>query len=191
MIQNYEQDILYKSLLKFYNTNNNSILLINYLKKDKVSLRIIDWFVTNYSKKNDTIYNIYSDSEGYTLDDKSMCIINTINVFHSYKSQLKSYSKKNFDPFCRRDRLPYVYNESGDIINTTIGQLNFFRWAIEYKLIDYIKEHFNDIEEDMNNSLNLLKKNSKSIERKKRQELSKSASRGLNKHHGKIVITFD
>ena len=191
MIQNYEQDILYKSLIKFYNTDNNSTLLINYLKKDKVSLRIIDWFVTNYSKKNDTIYNIYSDSEGYTLDDKSMCIADTINVFHSYKSQLKSYSKKNFDPFCRRDRLPYVYNESGDIINTTIGQLNFFRWAIQYKLIDYIKEHFNDIEEDMNNSLNLLKKNSKSLERKKRQELSKSASRGLNKHHGKIVITFD
>jgi hypothetical protein len=191
MIHNYEQDILYKSLIKFYNTDNNSTLLINYLKKDKVSLRIIDWFVTNYSKKNDTIYNIYSDSEGYTLDDKSMCIADTINVFHSYKSQLKSYSKKNFDPFCRRDRLPYVYNESGDIINTTIGQLNFFRWAIQYKLIDYIKEHFNDIEEDMNNSLNLLKKNSKSLERKKRQELSKSASRGLNKHHGKIVITFD
>jgi hypothetical protein len=191
MIHNYEQDILYKSLIKFYNTDNNSTLLINYLKKDKVSLRIIDWFVTNYSKKNDTIYNIYSDSEGYTLDDKSMCIADTINVFHSYKSQLKSYSKKNFDPFCRRDRLPYVYNESGDIINTTIGQLNFFRWAIQYKLIDYIKEYFNDIEEDMNNSLNLLKKNSKSLERKKRQELSKSASRGLNKHHGKIVITFD
>mgnify|MGYP006076243293 CR=1 FL=1 len=192
MIQNYEQDILYKSLLNFYKINNNSILLINYLKKDKVSLRIIDWFVTNYSKKNDTIYNIYSNSEGGdTLNEDNNYVSDTINVFHSYKSQLKSYSKKNFDPFCRRDRLPYVYNESGDIINTTIGQLNFFRWAIKYKLIDYIKNSLNDIEEDMNNSLNLLKKNNKSSERKKRQELSKSASRGLNKHHGKIVITFD
>jgi hypothetical protein len=191
-VNNYKQDILYKSLIKFYETNNNKITLINYLKNEKVSLRIIDWFVTNYSKKNDIIYNIYLDSEGNkTLNSNDLNIDNTINVFHSYKSQLKSFSKKNFDPFCRRERLPYKYNSNGDIIKTTIGQLNFFRWAINNKLIEYIKYYYDDIEKDMNNSLNLLKKNKIDEKRKKRQELSLSASRGLTKHRGKILITFD
>lgn len=191
-VNNYKQDILYKSLMKFYETNNNKTTLINYLKNEKVSLRIIDWFVTNYSKKNDIIYNIYLDSEGNkTLNSNDLNIDNTINVFHSYKSQLKSFSKKNFDPFCRRERLPYKYNANGDIIKTTIGQLNFFRWAINNKLIEYIKYYYDDIEKDMNNSLNLLKKNKINEKRKKRQELSLSASRGLTKHHGKILITFD
>ena len=191
-VNNYKQDILYKSLINFYETNNNNSTLINYLKNEKVSLRIIDWFVTNYSKKNDIIYNIYLDSDGNkTLNYNNLNIDNTINVFHSYKSQLKSFSKKNFDPFCRRERLPYVYNLNGDTIKTTIGQLNFFRWAINNKLIEYIKMYYEDIEKDMNNSLNLLKKNKNNEERKKRQELSLSASRGLTKHRGKILITFD
>ena len=191
-VNNYKEDILYKSLIKFYQKNNNNNILINYLKNEKVSLRIIDWFVTNYSKKNDVIYNIYLDSNGNkTLNSNNLNIDNTINVFHSYKSQLKSFSKKNFDPFCRRERLPYIYNSNGDIIKTTIGQLNFFRWAINSKLIEYIKDYYEDIEKDMNNSLNLLKKNKNSEKRKKRQELSLSASRGLTKHYGKILITFD
>ena len=188
---NYTQDILYQSLIKFYKKNNNNIILIDYLKNDKVSLRIIDWFVTNYSKKNDIIYNIYLDSDGNKTLIENLNIENTINVFHSYKSQLKSFSKKNFDPFCRRERLSYTYNSNGDSIKTTIGQLNFFRWAITNKLIEYIKNFYEDIEKDMNNSLNLLKKNKINEKRKKRQELSLSASRGLTKHHGKVIITFD
>lgn len=185
-------DILYNSLDSFYKKNNNSDKLIKYLKNDKVSLRIIDWFVTNFSKKNDTIYNIYKDNNNNLTLDSNDYIQETFNVFHSYKSQLKSYSKKNFDPFCRRERITYIYNNNGDTIETTIGQLNFFKWAINNLLIDYIKININTIEDDMNKSINLCKKNKKqSNKRKKRQELSLSASRGLNKHIGQIVINFD
>ena len=177
-----DNDLLFNSLKLFYEDEYNLTKLLNYLKVDKISLRIIDWFVTNYSKKYDSMYTRY-DRNGKQL--------NPFNVFHSYKSQLKSYSKKFFDPFCRRNRIKYKYNDT-DILSTTIGQLNFFKWAINNNVIDYIKDNYKEIENDMNESIRLIRKNTiKTNERKKRQELSLSASRGLNKHHERIIIDFN
>ena len=177
-----DNELLFNSLKLYYKDDYNLTKLLNYLKVDKISLRIIDWFVTNYSKKYDSMYTLY-DRNGEKL--------NPFNVFHSYKSQLKSYSKKFFDPFCRRNRIKYKYNDT-DMLSTTIGQLNFFKWAINNGVIDYIKDNYKEIEDDMNESIRLIRKNTiKTNERKKRQELSLSASRGLNKHHEKIIIDFN
>lgn len=171
-----QNNLLFLSLKRYY-TGNNLSKLLKYLKYEKISLRIVDWFVTNYSKKHDSIY-----------DNNNKSFI----VFHSYKSQLKSYSKKYFDPFCRRNRINFYY-KTHESISTTIGQLNFFRWAIENNVIEYIIKNYSKIESDMNLSIRDMKK--KIIKqkncRKKRQELSLSASRGLNKHHGRIIISFD
>jgi hypothetical protein len=192
----YTNSLLLNKLKKFY-IDDNLKNFLNYIKYDKISLRVIDWFVTNYSKKYDIIYLIYeSDNNNYTIDGDDNYKHKSFNVYHSYKSQLKSYSKKNFDPFCRRDKINFEYKKTNgdyDCILTTLGQLNFFRWAIENKLIDYIKKNHKNIENDMNNSIKIVNKNKDNFKniRKKRQELSLSASRGLNKHHGKIVITFD
>tara|TARA_B100000700_G_C15020657_1_gene845560 strand:+ start:600 stop:1112 length:513 start_codon:yes stop_codon:yes gene_type:complete len=157
----------------------------------KVSLRIIDWFATNYSKKNNIFYTLYRTSEGkITFKSDGNQLYKQFNTYQSYKSQLKSYSKKRFDPFCRRQRIKFNYD--GDkTIETTIGQLNFFKWAIDNLIIDYIKVNYKEIEEDMNESYNLIKKQKKnSNERKKREELSKSASRGLNYNKVKVVLEF-
>merc|ERR1712166_767239 len=90
-----------------------------------ISLRLVDWFVTNYSKKNYTI--IINGSKRF-------------KVYTDYKLKLKAYSKRRFDPFCRWDRITIPYkNET--YIETTIGQLNFFRWYIENKILDYIEEN--------------------------------------------------
>ena len=72
-----------------------------------------------------------------------------------------------------------------------MGQLNFFKWAIENLIIDYILLHYSEIEQDMNQSYNQIKKHKKkSNERKKRQELSKSATRGLNNTNMKVILDF-
>jgi len=105
-----------------------------------ISLRLIDWFVTNYSKK----YNIL--------------LPNQFNVYLNYKKQLKAYTKKQFDPFCRRFRINYNYNNTQTII-TTIGQLNFFRWAIKNGILDWIIQHHKQIEQDMNESCKINKQN--------------------------------
>ena len=186
--------ILQDSLYKFYENKYNLNKLLDYtIGEQKVSLRIIDWFVTNYSKKNNVFYEVYKDKHNnptFTSDNNKLD--NQFNVYYSYKSQLKSYSKRYFDPFCRRNRIDFYYR-SNESISTTIGQLNFFRWAINNNVIEHIIENYKKIETDMNISIRDMKK--KCIKQKncrnKRQELSLSASRGLNKHHGRIIISFD
>jgi len=195
-------NILLESLKNYYEKDNNmdKLLEIIHQTNSKVSLRIIDWFVTNYSKKYNIFYSIFLnendmktfETKGY--NDKENKQIRLFNTYHSYKSQLKSYSKKKFDPFCRRDRIDFEYEDEGTIkkIQTTIGQLNFFKWAIDNLIIDYIIIHYSSIEKDMTESFQEIKKHKKiSKERKKRQELSKSASRGLNQTNVSVILNFD
>lgn len=181
----HKQDLLMSSLHDFYIGQKNMKSLLEIIQLDsKISLRIIDWFVTNYSKKNNTNYMLNN---------------NQFIVYISYKLQLKGYSKKQFDPFCRRERIKFYYNDEEYIV-TTVGQLNFFRWAIKNKVIDYIQRHIETIENDMNTSYKAIYTNSKtsgtgdvplSKARRKRQELSMSATRTVNKHNVKITVSFD
>jgi hypothetical protein len=193
MENNITNDVLlYRSLIEFYNKNKNIEKLNEILFSTQISLRIIDWFVTNYSKKNNTNYPLYIMPSGkITINDVSANeIYKQITIHHSYKSQLKSYQKKNFDPFCRRNRINFECKNFN--ISTTIGQLNFFKWAIENLVLEYIKNNYDEIEEDMNISIKKPKnKSNQNKTRKKRQELSKSASRGLNKNNVTVKISFD
>lgn len=185
-------DILLKSLIKFYSQGNRTDKLLDILKyKKSVSLRLIDWFTTNFSKKYNIFYIIYKDDSDTKTLVKHPTIHSQFNVYSSYKSQLKAYSKKRFDPFCRRERLDVEIN--GHTINTTVGQLNFFKWILNNNIIEYIEENVHLIEEDMNQSLKEIKKNYNKVDnvRKPRQELSKSALKGLNKTPLKVSITFD
>ena len=185
-------NVLLNSLYKYYENENNMNKLVEVLNDgNNVSLRIIDWFVTNFSKKHNICYTLYkTDKKKITFSDKGNELYKVFNTYHAYKSQLKSYSKKRFDPFCRRERISFTC-KNGKTIETTVGQLNFFKWAIDNLIIDYIKENYDEIELDMNSSYNNIKKQKKnSKERKKRQELSKSASRGLNANNYKVVLSF-
>ena len=115
-------------------------------------------------------------------------------VYFDYKLKLKAYSKKRLDPFCRWDRISIPYKDSS-FIETTIGQLNFFKWAIENKVIDYIQDNYDVIEKDMNNRNSTSKRkevitdNSKT--RKKREELSVSATKSIKKEKVEIVVNFN
>ena len=240
-----KNNVLFGALQKFYDqcqSEDKQMFLDIINGKSKMSLRIIDWFITNYTKKFNIIYyvpkkkrsvkrrmspknNYYESSH---LDQASS--VDRFIVYLRYRSQLKSYNKANFDPFCRNDRIT-GWGETGDII-TTIGQLNFFRWAIENRVLEYINDNLEDIEKDMNTNIkkNLKKKkkslkaSSKKVEeqseqceqtvesevenpeqvaelqdkvseikslKRKRRELSKCATKTLNKHRGAIVLDFN
>jgi hypothetical protein len=140
--------LILSDLMKFYRQNGNLHKMLKIIKSEtKISLRIIDWFVTNYAKKNYTI--IQNGAERF-------------KVHLGYKQKLKAYNKKKFDPFCRWERITVPYDETGEtLIETTIGQLNFFKWALEHKIIDYIEEHYDEIEKDMMNRNSMSKKNMK------------------------------
>ena len=175
-----QNTLLLNNLLKFYNKGHLESILSIINGESKISLRIIDWFVTNYSKKNYTIYKLNNSSR--------------FKVYTDYKLKLKAYSKKRFDPFCRWERITIPYNDK--YIQTTIGQLNFFKWAIENEVINYIENNYIEIEKDMNtrNSTTKNKKIYTNINcktRKKREELSKSASKSIFKENIDIIISFD
>ena len=87
---------------------------------------------------------------------------NFIIVHTNYKGQLKAYSKRNFDPFCRRNRIRFYYEENKYFI-TTVGQLNFFKWALENNIVDYVQKHMKEIEDDMNLRCENIKKSGTKI----------------------------
>ena len=134
------QDITLRNLYEFYLTNNNIAKILPIItSSSNISIRVIDWFVTNYSKKFNIIYELFNiDING----DKYF------NVFLQYKCQLKSYKKKLFDPFCRKERIGFYYNENKCVI-TTIGQLIFFKWALTYNVLLYVKNNLHIITHDM------------------------------------------
>jgi hypothetical protein len=178
---NTQNDLLLKNLLEFYNINDNMDKMLNIINgKSQISLRIIDWFATNYAKKNYTVYQIQGSDKRF-------------KVYNDYKLKLKAYSKRRFDPFCRWERITVPY-KNDSFIQTTIGQLNFFKWALENSVIDYIEQNFKAIETDMN-SRNSTSKNKKpdntNKTRKKREELSVSASKSIKKEKVEIVLKFD
>ena len=155
----------------FFTNENNKNILVKILNNEyNISLRVIDWFVTNYCKK----YNIY------WVQENSRFV-----VYLNYKLQLKAYSKKYFDPFCRRDRIYFAYQNS-TYLETTVGQLNFFKWIIENNIINYIKNNYEDIEKDMQDSIKY--DNDKN---KKRRQLSKSATKTIKIDDSKTVINFE
>ena len=193
---NVKQNLLMNSLQDFFRQQSNLDIIMPIIRGDsKISLRVMDWFVTNYSKKNNVSYLI--DSSGDIISD-----ITNINngkefvVYLDYKLQLKGYQKKQFDPFCRRNRIQFFYNDT-DYITTTVGQLNFFRWTIKNSVLKYIEENLDEIEKDMNDcykAVYSVEKNNNSggkQSRRKRQELSISATKKLNKSHVKIYVSFD
>jgi hypothetical protein len=151
-----KEELLKVKLIEFYKEPKNlNVLLPIILQQTKISLRSLDWFVTNYCKKYNINYLLTKNEE-----------TKYYFPFKSYKSQLKAYSKKFCDPFCRRERVVFDYHNNiiinfnsnlklghKEYIITTIGQLNFFRFAIQDNIIDYAMEHITDIEHDMNSTL--------------------------------------
>jgi len=236
--------ILLKPLIEFYSNHNNlnKLLLILFFKKykknknsliqnifknsiqdTKISLRLIDWFVTNYCKKNTILIDIINKKNNNN---------EIINIYQSYKSNLKAFSKQYFDPFRRNKKIFFIFNinsnnfniiknidilnnteinnniKKENIIETTIGQLNFFKWIIENNIYEYICIHKKIIENDMiliqkenikkkNDKNNLIYKNIKNsdgsikiVTRKKRVELSKSKLNNISLIQEKRIVYF-
>jgi hypothetical protein len=180
---NSQESMLLKSIEPFYETLiyiNEFISIIN--SESKISIRLIDYFVTKYAKKNKIAYKINND------------II--FNVYQSYKQQLKAFQKKNFDPFARGIRLPYYIDNLWII--TTIGQLNFFKWFITKNILDYVNKNKDNIELDMNKNKKIKINSETKIVRSnniyKKQDIKFNVCNQSNnvfiKHKNNIRVTF-
>lgn len=179
---NTQNALLLERLMEFYHKDNNLEKMIAIINGNTtISLRLVDWFATNYAKKHWT---------GYETKDGKRFV-----VYTQYKLQLKAYSKRRFDPFNRWERIDLPYKD-GMFVQTTLGQLNFFKWAIENNVIDYITNNLETIELDMaqRNSATRRKPTSSTPgtkrTRKRREELSVSASKGIKKEEIETRVSF-
>jgi hypothetical protein len=175
----YQKIYIINKFLKILNGD-----IHNYKSLDRaISIRLIDFFVTKYSKNHKIIFKINNPENNN--------ISQVINVYNSYKQQLKVYQKKHFDPFSRGYRIPYFLNDT--CIITTISQLNFFKWFFSYGLYEYILEYYNDIENEMNLN-NKIKVEKKPKTKKNKIKISHHIYNNIptnNITNNNIVVSFN
>lgn len=194
------RELLVTSLQKFYSGINDLAGLIETMQGNgPYSLRLIDVFVTNYAKKYNTAYMLNG---------------NEFVVYLNYKSQTKAYSKKLFDPFCRRERILFQAGTEPPFV-TTVGQLNFFRWAYEKEVLKHIDENVDEIRREeketrrQNGSQNSTASDASTVStlsttssasistqstastRRRRTEKVPTSIKLLHKHDVEITISFD
>ena len=168
-IQSKEQWVLHR-LEAFYRQEQHTERVKNILSgNSRISLRLLDWLVTNYAKKHNISYLTKSGRH--------------VIVYLAYKSHLKAYSKKMFDPFCRWTRIDFMG------MNTTVGQLNFFEWAIQDEVLDYLDAHIDEVQKDMD-ECSVSMRSDESEGRRKRHELSRSATKSMCRHDIKVSVSF-
>ena len=189
-----QETLLLKSVEKFYENldcYNDFIQIINSENKNniktKISIRLIDYFVTKYSKKNKISYKLSGNNDLQT----------PFFVHHSYKQQLKAFQKKSFDPFARGTRIPYFINN--ECVITTVGQLNFFMWFISKNIMEYVIKNKQLIELDMNKTKKIkitpkIKKNIKTYKKYEIKQIPVINSPHKNietqKNKSQILVTF-
>lgn len=170
-----KKDLVMRKLTTFYEEDDNLTRMLDIVEgRSDISLRLLDWLITNYSKKNDIIYCIEKDG-----------VQRQFMIYSNYRAQLKAYSKSYFDPFCRHERIKFTYGDN-QVLRTTIGQLNFFKWCIENLVLDYAETHFDEINDDM-------KERGRAGDQAniKKKELSIAATKTISTHDVKIVVSFD
>ena len=153
----------YRLVKKFFSTCNTETIskMIDIVEgKSDMSLRVLDWFVTKYSKKR--------------IDCGQSKDVDMFDVRISYKSQLKSFKKKYFDPFRRKKKFNYCF-DNGQVMKTTLGQLNFFKWAFTNNIVFYVEKNLKQVIKEMklsNKDVDKKNKTKKEIKKPKKKESS-------------------
>lgn len=180
-----DEDSMMPSLRDFFSMEYNFEILKEFInsrkpRNNKLSFGLLDWFNVNYSKEYGVEYTLMK------LGRKR-----TIYVWQAYNAALDGYGKERFDPFARgksKGGAITLTNDKGESVTTTLRQLNYFRWAIDNGIINYVKEHIDDIYDDFTTRSNRGSKKDKGA---KKTKLSVSASKSLGLHNVKMTVKFD
>ena len=135
-----KDEVLLSSVLRWFNQEQSRVQTFSDIihHKNGLSLRIIDWLITNFTKS----FSVAIESEGLPR-----------NLRKDYHKNLSAHNKKNFDPFARRRRIHIVLFGKEKRVST-IGQLNFFRWFLSKDLVGFLLENKSVIEKHMKESEN-------------------------------------
>lgn len=155
-------DGLMRKIETFFSKPEHMGKLLPFLKgESKISLRLIEWFVSIYTSTEEHSVEWFLENGEF------------FNVYLDYRAmmgegQVGGYTKQLFDPFCRKWRkekrkdrndktytvkiyhgIKFYYTDDEYEI-TTVAQLNFFKWFIGNKVLDYMIEHKDELTAEMN-----------------------------------------
>jgi hypothetical protein len=165
-----KEDMVLRRLSTFYATPETLARVQPILTgTSKISLRLLDWLVTNYAKKHNIVYLTKTGRD--------------VNVYLRYKANLRAYSKKMFDPFCRWKKITFLG------LSTTVGQLNFFHWVLEDEVLEYLEANYDAIQQDMDACSTTIQP--KEGDRRKRHELSRSATKSICLSAFSLSVKFE
>lgn len=171
-----QEKILFTKILDYYKNIDCSNVIKIIRGETKISKRLIDFYLTNYCKTKNKIH---------VVNNKDVLIHN------DYKSQLKMYSKKYFDPFGRGQRIPFFFED--DAIITTIGQMNFFKWFNMRNLENIIDSEYDDIDMSLSHNKSISNKTTTSDKKIEAKQISKLRyyQEAPQLKNGKIKIVFN
>ena len=109
-----------------------------------------------------------------------------VNVYSTYKSWLRNYRRKNFDPFRRRIRITFSLPD-GAVHETTVGQLNFIYWCTINGVIEYTRANMCAIETDMNANGGAAPPSDAEAEKKKGKQID--ATVGETRKRKRMVLS--
>ena len=180
----------YKMINKYYKnecTPEDITRVVDIITgKSIISLRVLDWFATKYSRKK-----LYVKEKKLGTD---------YDIYISYKSELKSYKKDYFDPFRRGKKFYHYFDDDKKIkLYTTLGQLNFFKWAICNGIISYVEYNITQLTSSMNKSKKEEKKAKNKNKQKKhkknndtnQKDINIKATKKVDDEEVEITVVFD
>jgi hypothetical protein len=121
-------------------SQDNIAVTLGYDGITPLSVGLLNWFNTNYSKEYAVAYTLVRGGRE-----------RRINVWTSYCAALHGHKKEHFDPFARgiKKGKGLVIRHGEHELNTTIRQMNYFMWAIRNGVCDYVIKHAAEIYADM------------------------------------------
>jgi hypothetical protein len=147
------KELLLSSITQFYDKNPCYKNLLDTIIEGQysISLRVIDWFITHYSKERNIMFWINTTNRSIIETPIEYGPnLKKFSIYLEYRAQLKSYTKLFFDPFRRHERISFIVTKKPlKTFETTIGQLNFFRWIFQNHILSYIQNHLEEIETAM------------------------------------------
>ena len=174
-----------RALLRMLRTNYTPSIAKDVLvplieQTSPVSLRALDWCVTNWSKSRNVV--CHSQNAGQET-----------NIHHSYRDMLSHWKRRLFDPFRRRSRVDVMVD--GKTYETTLGQANFALWIFQSGTYAYVLGHILDIESNMNavsQTQKLIRKEARRTgTRRKREELTETPRSMCIAYSAPSIVTFD
>ena len=136
--------MVYKANLFFQDREHLQTLLDLLVTKSEISMRTLEWFVINYSRRHRTSYRVSDNGHKYRFV-----------VYDEYRKQMDAYGKDHFDPFCRKHKVActYIDDEEEYQIPTSVGQLNYLYWIRRYGVLIYLRRHLEEVVAEMRSIL--------------------------------------